>query len=92
MIKIKNFVKKHETKILVTTIIGGSIISAVLAKKITKNKMIDWILNIKVVLNQMYFFMWKILQVTIKNFTIDKKRWQQQFIDTSGSKYEKNSL
>lgn len=41
MIKIKNFVKKHETKILVTTVIGGSIISAVLAKKITKNKMLD---------------------------------------------------
>ena len=41
MIKIKNFVKKHETKILITTIIGGSIISAVLAKKITKNKMLD---------------------------------------------------
>ena len=41
MNKIKTFIKKHETKIWVVTIIGGSIISSVVASKITKNKMLD---------------------------------------------------
>jgi len=41
MNKVKNFIKKHETKILVATIIGGSIISSIVASKITKNKMLD---------------------------------------------------
>lgn len=48
MNKIKTFIKKHETKIWVATIIGGSIISSVLVTKHISTKMKNLEDNMKI--------------------------------------------